>query len=67
MHLMHREKRPSIAMEIVRDYVRHVKVAVKESVKAAKVVVKMDAKIHVVADVDKVVKVAVMQCVKAIA
>ena len=64
---MHRKKHPSIAMEIAQDYVHHVLVAVKESVKAVKVVAKMDVKQHAVADADKDVKDVVMQCAKAIA
>jgi hypothetical protein len=53
-------------MEIAQDYVHHVLVAVKESVKAVKVVAKMDVKQHVVADADKAAKVVVTQCAKAI-
>ena len=63
---MHRKKHPSIAMEIAQDYVHHVLVAVKESVKAVKVVAKMDVKQHAVADADKAAKVVVTQCAKAI-
>lgn len=63
---MHRKRHPSIAMEIAQDYVHHVLVAVKESVKAAKVVAKTDVKTHVVADVDKAAKVNATQCAKAI-
>ena len=64
---MHRKRHPSIAMEIAQDYVHHVLVAVKESVKAVKVVAKMDVKQHAVADADKDVKDVVMQCAKVIA
>ena len=53
-------------MEIAQDYVHHVLVAVKESVKAVKVVAKMDVKQHAVADADKAAKVVVTQCAKAI-
>ena len=63
---MHRKRRPSIAMEIVQDYVHHVQVAVKASVKDAKAVVRMAAKIHVAADADKDAKDDVMQCAKVI-
>ena len=63
---MHRKRHPSIAMEIALDYVLYVLVAVKESVKAVKVVAKMDVKQHVVADADKAAKVVVTQCAKAI-
>lgn len=53
---MLRGKHPSIAMEIVLDYVLHVLVDVKESVKDAKAVVRMGVKRHAVKDVVKAAK-----------
>ena len=64
---MLRRKRPSIAMEIVQDYVLHVPVAVKEHVKVVKAVVKMDVKQHVVADVEMVARGVANRLVKTIA
>lgn len=60
-------KRPSIAMEIVRDYVLRVLVAVKVLVKVAKAVVKMDVKQLVEVDVAKDAKGVAMLCAKVIA
>lgn len=59
-------KRPSIAMEIVRDYALRVLVAVKVLVKDVKAVAKTDAKQHAEVDVVKDAKGVVMPCVKAI-
>lgn len=53
---MLRGKHPSIAMEIVLDYVLHVLVAVKVHVKGVKVVVRMGVKRHAVKDVVKAAK-----------
>ncbi len=51
----------------VQDYAqKHAQMAVKGNAKAAKAVVKMVAKHHVVVAVVKVVKVVVMQCAKTI-
>lgn len=53
---MLRRKHLSIAKEIVLDYVPPVLVAVKESVKDAKAVVRMGVKRHAVKDVVKAAK-----------
>ena len=53
-------------MALVLAYVRLLaQMVVKENAKVAKVVVKMDAKLHVVAGVARDVKGVAMPCVKA--
>lgn len=62
-----RRKRPSIAMEIVQDYVLHVLVVVRENAKAVREVARMAVKHRVAMGADKDAKGAVNKCVKAIA
>lgn len=63
---MLQKKLRSIAMATVQDYVPHALVVVKENVRVVREVVKTVARLLVAVDVDKVVKDAVMQCVKVI-
>ena len=66
LYLMLQKKLHSIAMAIVLAYALHALVVVKERVRVVKGVAKTVVRQLVAADVDKVVKDVVMQCVKVI-